>query len=171
MRALLLLVPALVSGCAGRARPARPTPVDERIAAGLDAVAYHGAASTSVAGLTLSRMDNGAVRASRAGAIERGRVASAGSRVLGARPARPPGEAGAPTARDDLRIEAAVRGALSTDALLAGMDLDVDVDHGVVRLSGDLATAEQAARALDIALDTPGVVAAESRCAWLSPTR
>jgi hypothetical protein len=140
------MVSLVVSGCAGSARPARPTPVEESVAERLDAIAYRGGEPASVAGVTLERLASGAVRA----------VPLAGV----GEPAESPA--------DDLRIEAAVRGAISTDPMLSAMDLDVDVDGGVVRLAGDLASAEQAARALDIALDTPGVIAAESRCAWLS---
>jgi hypothetical protein len=162
--ALLALV---LTACGAAARPPVATPAEQALAARLDELAYQGGLRASAAGVTLIRLDSGTVRIVRT-AGERGAIASAGrSRIFVGGPfARE-----IPSSRGDLRIEAEVRGAASTDPLLAGMDLDVDVDGGVVRLMGDLTTAEQAARAVDIALDTPGVVAVESRCAWLPRSR
>ncbi len=73
---------------------------------------------------------------------------------------------GAP--RDDIAIEAELRGRVARDPKLAAYDVDIDVDHGVVRLGGNVPDALHAARIIDLALAIPGVRAVESSLAWVS---
>lgn len=129
----------------GHARPAAPTGVERALADRLEGIAYEGEGKAVVAGVKLERTTAGAIRAE-------------------AQDAPPPADL---PAERDVTTEASIRGKLSTDPMLAATNLDVDVDDGVVRLSGDLVGPEQAARAVTIALAEPGVRAVESRCSWI----
>ena len=58
---------------------------------------------------------------------------------------------------DDSAIQVKVKTLLVRDKLLDGLRLDVDVDRGVVRLSGWVATEEMRRRALQMANSVKGV--------------
>ena len=58
---------------------------------------------------------------------------------------------------DDARIAAAVRSALLADPDLGLRDIAVDVDRGVVSLSGVVRTADEVQRATTVAQRTAGV--------------
>ena len=58
---------------------------------------------------------------------------------------------------DDARVAAAVRSALLADADLGLRDIAVDVDRGVVSLSGVVRTADEVQRAATVAQRVTGV--------------
>ena len=58
-------------------------------------------------------------------------------------------------------IEAAVRGRLTSDALVGTLDIDVDADHGVVSLSGRVGSESERTRAIELARQTRGVMRVE----------
>lgn len=138
----LLLWAILSASCVPRARP---TPDDRLIGAACEVIAYGGVASAKAAGVRLARTEGGAVLAW----LPRPERRSA--------------------AVDDLLIEADLRGKLATDGLLAGSELDVDVDRGRVRLAGPVRASDHAGRALRLALDTRGSRVVESRLTWPVP--
>lgn len=131
--------------CAHTTRPPEPTTAERALADRMEAIAYEGEDRADVHGVLLERTTAGAVLA---------------------RTAAAPAAADMPAERD-IATENAIRGKISTDPILAATNLDVDVDDGVVRISGDLSAPEQAARAVTIALGEPGVVAVESRVSWI----
>jgi hypothetical protein len=142
----LSAVVVCAAACARGVAPSNPTPLETTLAARLEAMAYRGVPPRARVGdLMLERTRFGAVR------------------VVEPRDAeRPPG-----SAEDDIAIEAAIRGALSLDPMLAPMNIDVDVDGGIVRLSGELMSRGQAARAVTVSLRADGVRAVESRSTWV----
>jgi hypothetical protein len=72
------------------------------------------------------------------------------------------------TPAGSVALEAELRGRVASDAAMAARDVDIDVDGGVVRLSGSVPDAFFAARLVDMALALPGVRAVESSLAWVS---
>ncbi|MCP5420716.1 MAG: BON domain-containing protein [Gammaproteobacteria bacterium] len=72
-------------------------------------------------------------------------------------------------APNDSEITSSVRAALKQDDLLAGNDVDVTSDEGVVTLSGRLPNARAANRAFSVARSTDGVRRVISNLTWPSP--
>lgn len=70
---------------------------------------------------------------------------------------------------DDSAIQVKVKTLLVRDKLLDGWRLDVDVERGVVRLSGWVATEEMRRRALQTANSVKGVRSVEDQLEVLEP--
>lgn len=68
-------------------------------------------------------------------------------------------------AKDDLLITE-VKSDLAEDGVADDYPVAVDCDHGKIRLSGVIASAEDARHAGDIAAGAPGVVAVVNRLTW-----
>ena len=68
-------------------------------------------------------------------------------------------------AKDDLLITE-VKSALAKDGVADDQPVAVDCDHGKIRLSGVIGSAEDARRAGDIAAGAPGVVAVANQLTW-----
>jgi osmotically-inducible protein OsmY len=68
-------------------------------------------------------------------------------------------------AKDDLLITE-VKSDLAKDGVADHQPVAVDCDHGKIRLSGVIGSAQDARRAGDIAQAAPGVVAVENQLTW-----
>jgi osmotically-inducible protein OsmY len=68
-------------------------------------------------------------------------------------------------AKDDLLITE-VKSDLAKDGVADDRPVAVDCDHGKIRLSGVIGSAEEAKRAGDIAAEAPGVVAVVNQLTW-----
>lgn len=68
-------------------------------------------------------------------------------------------------AKDDLLITE-VKSALADDGVADDYPVAVDCDHGRIRLSGVVGSAEDARHAGDIAAEAPGVVAVVNQLTW-----
>lgn len=68
-------------------------------------------------------------------------------------------------AKDDLLITE-VKSGLASDGVADDYPVAVDCDHGKIRLSGVIGSAEDARHAGDIASDEPGVVAVVNQLTW-----
>lgn len=68
-------------------------------------------------------------------------------------------------AKDDLLITE-VKSDLAEDGVTDDYPVAVDCDHGKIRLSGVIASAEDARRAGEIAAGAPGVVAVVNQLTW-----
>lgn len=119
------------------------TPNDGARARALEAVAHHGSLAVEADGVVFSRTQAGAVRSVPVGSPDA-------------------------TVPDDVALEAELRGRVASDPSTAGREIDIDVDGGVVRLSGSVPDSMHAARLVDMALALPGVRAVESSLAWVS---
>jgi BON domain len=135
-----LAVAGMLASCAS-ARPRAATAAERKLGAQVETVLYDGEMRAREGDLLLVRTAGGAVRIT----------------------ADQPGSADVA----DGVVEDSIRGQMSLDPMLAGVPIDVDCDDGVVRLAGDVADHDQAARAIRIALETDGVVAVETRMAWI----
>lgn len=179
MRWVGLFLTVVSCACGPRARPATPTPRERAAGILVERVTYGGVPAARMDRLVLLRTEAGAVRAALLPEAQ-GRSLGAGGRqpVAGGRGtardvehrAQGTGADGTGTegtGADDAAIEAAVRGLFSTDPLLSPLDLDVDVDDGIVFLAGDVRSREAAARALLLSLEAPGARAVESRLTWV----
>jgi hypothetical protein len=120
--------------------------MDRLIGDRMEALVYQDGPPTRIGELELQRTPQGSVRVG---------------------PITPPDDA-ARTRREDLLVESDIRAAITTDPLLARWRLDVDVDRGLVKISGDLPDRERAARAVNLALSVDGVRGVESRTTWVS---
>ena len=68
-------------------------------------------------------------------------------------------------AKDDLLITE-VKSGLTEDGVADDYPVAVDCDHGKIRLSGTIASAQDARHAGDIAAYEPGVVAVVNQLTW-----
>jgi len=74
-------------------------------------------------------------------------------------------QSAAERAKDDLLITE-VKSGLHHDGVADDYPVAVDCDHGKIRLSGTIGSAQDARRAGDIAADEPGVVAVVNQLTW-----
>jgi hypothetical protein len=138
---------AVAAGCAPALLPREPTPAEARLGAVLDTVAYGSRTEARAEGVTLVKRPSGAVVA----------LPLPGRPTLSTRPPQ-----------DDTSLEAEIRGRMSTDPRIASVDVDIDVADRVVMLSGNVRSADRAARAIYLSLAAPGSRAVESRMTWVS---
>jgi hypothetical protein len=140
MRIVCALAVIVAVGCAHQ-RPV--TKAERSLAVGLEAVAYGKLAGGRIGQVKLVRTHAGAVHVLPL-------TVRAGDGL-----------------DDDAAIESDVRGRLSLDPLTAGERIEVDVDRGIVTLSGDIEERDQAARAVQVSLDAPGVKSVVTRLSWI----
>ena len=74
-------------------------------------------------------------------------------------------QSSAERAKDDLLITE-VKSGLAKDGVADDYPVAVDCDHGKIRLSGTIGSAQAARHAGDIAADAPGVVAVVNQLTW-----
>jgi hypothetical protein len=133
--------------CAAVRPDLTPKPaLEPPMAAAIDAVTFGGIPIAVVGNLRLSRTHAGAIRVF---AGESPWPAGLGDRAA------------------DVRIASWLAARFSADPLLADLGLDVDVEDGVVILSGDGGTGPRVAHAVRIALGAAGVKEVLSRLVWL----
>ena len=59
-----------------------------------------------------------------------------------------------------------VKTALATDGVSNGHPVEVDCDHGVARLTGVVASADDAKHAAQVAANVPGVTGVDNKLTW-----
>ena len=91
------------------------------------------------------------------------------SRPAAPRPPPPPASAPQPEALSDAAITARVNSALHADPALAGADLSVNTDHGVVSLTGTVKSPEQVAEASARAQQPDGVMRIDTHVSVTPP--
>jgi osmotically-inducible protein OsmY len=74
-------------------------------------------------------------------------------------------QSSAERAKDDLLITE-VKSGLAKDGVADRYPVAVDCDHGKIRLSGTIGSAQDARHAGDIAADEPGVIAVVNQLTW-----
>jgi hypothetical protein len=129
------------ASCAGP-RASAPAPAERALGAHLEAALYRGAAPARSGDLLIRRVPGGSIAVTRVG---------------------PP----AAIRDDDTVLASEIRSRLSVDPLILPRIVAVDVDRGVVRLSGALDGRVQAARAVLTALAVDGVRRVEATLSWI----
>jgi hyperosmotically inducible protein len=84
-------------------------------------------------------------------------------------PAAPEARSLAPSALDDDAITRKVTGAIHADPRLAGTDISVNTDHGVVNLTGDVRSREQSVIATARAQGPDGVMRIDNHLSVTPP--
>ena len=67
---------------------------------------------------------------------------------------------------EDAALITKVKTALATDGVANGHPVEVDCDHGVARLSGVVASADDAKHAARVAAAVPGVTGVDNKLTW-----
>lgn len=67
---------------------------------------------------------------------------------------------------EDAALITKIRTALATDGVANGHPVEVDCDHGVARLTGVVASAEDAKHAAQVAAAVPGIRGIDNKLTW-----
>jgi len=67
---------------------------------------------------------------------------------------------------EDAALITKIKTALATDGVANGHPVEVDCDHGVARLSGVVASADDAKHAARVAAAVPGVTGVDNKLTW-----